>query len=140
MSEQNGTSRRPMAVGEEPASLDRENESSKARNHKPVKGVRKGSDRFRVINGFVDFTLFELTRAEIAVWLILWRDTRDGTARTAYDDLARRAGCNRRNVGRAVRRLEQLGLLKIIHRGGLGRGPSRYRVLPFANEGKPKCN
>ena len=48
-----------------------------------------------------------LTRAEIAVWLILYRDTREGTARTSYDELARRAGLNRRNVGRAVRRLEQ---------------------------------
>jgi hypothetical protein len=31
-------------------------------------------------------------------------------------------------VGRAIRRLEQLGPAKIVHRGGLGRGPSRYRV------------
>jgi hypothetical protein len=28
-----------------------------------------------------------------------YRDSRDGTARTSYDDLVRRAGLNRRNVG-----------------------------------------
>jgi DNA-binding MarR family transcriptional regulator len=81
-----------------------------------------------VLNAFVDFALGDLSRSEIAVWFVLYRDTRDGTARTSYADLARRAGCNRRNVGRAISRLERLGLLKVVHRGGLRRGVSRYRV------------
>jgi hypothetical protein len=39
-----------------------------------------------------DFTLSALTRAEIAVCLLLWRDTKsDGTAQTSQADLARRA-------------------------------------------------
>ncbi len=70
----------------------------------------KTGERFAVLNAFVDFALANLTRGEIAVWLVLYRDTRDGTARTSYDALARRAGLNRRNVGRAVRRLEGRGL------------------------------
>jgi hypothetical protein len=98
------------------------------------KAKRETGERFAVLNTFVDFTLADLSRAEIAVWLILYRDTRDGTARTAYDDLARRAGCNRRNVGRAIRRLEQLGMLQIVHRGGLGRGVSRYRLRPLTRD------
>ncbi len=92
------------------------------------KAKGKAGERFAILNTFVDFALAELSRAEIAVWLLLYRDTREGTARTSYDDLARRAGLNRRNVGRAVRRLEGRGLVKIIHRGGLGRGVSSYRV------------
>jgi hypothetical protein len=96
---------------------------------------RKPAGRFAVLNAFVDFSLAGLSRAEIAVWLVLYRDTRDGIARTSYDDLARRAGCNRRNVGRAIRRLERLGLLRIVHRGGFRRGVSRYRVRPLAREG-----
>ena len=49
---------------------------------------------------------FLLTRAEAAVWFILYRDTKpDGTARTGQTDLARRAGCNVRSVGRALARL-----------------------------------
>ena len=101
----------------------------------PAGGKAKARERFAVLNDFVDFTLPDLSRAEIAVWLVLYRDTRGGTARTSYDDLARRAGCDRRNVGRALRRLERLGLLKVVHRGGLRRGVSRYRVRPLPDDG-----
>ncbi|MHB1426378.1 MAG: helix-turn-helix domain-containing protein [Gemmataceae bacterium] len=97
----------------------------KASEPKGKAGKRSAGERFRVLNNFVDFTLAELSRAEIAVWLVLYRDTRDGTARTSYDDLARRAGCDRRNVGRAVHRLEQLGLLQVVHRGGLRKGQGK---------------
>src|SRR5262245_7981891 len=103
------------------------------RNRDKAKG--KTGERFVVLNAFVDFTLAELSRAEIAVWLVLYRDTRDGTARTSYDDIARRAGLNRRNVGRAVRRLEGRGLLKVVHRGGFRRGVSRYRVRGLLKDG-----
>jgi hypothetical protein len=111
------------------------------RSHKPTPdkgskpkgktGKRSAGERFRVLNNFVDFTLSELNRAEIAVWLILYRDTRDGTARTGMADLTRRAGCAKRNAVRAVQRLEKLGLLKVVHRGGFRRGVSRYRVNPL---------
>lgn len=99
------------------------------------KAKRKSAERFVVLNDFVDFTLAGLSRAEIAVWLVLYRDTRNGVADTAYDDLARRAGLNRRNVGRALRRLELRGLLQVVRRGGLNRGPSRYRILSLAKDG-----
>jgi DNA-binding transcriptional ArsR family regulator len=102
---------------------------------KPAGAKAKAGERFGVLNAFVDFTLAELSRAEIAIWLVLYRDTRDGTARTSYDDIARRAGLNRRNVGRALRRLEGRGLLKIVHRGGLRRGVSRYRVRGMSKDG-----
>src|SRR5262245_47422974 len=122
----------PLAVGQEPPALNPESPRDRwpaSGDRGKAKGKTVAGERFKVINAFADCTLAELSRVEIAVWLLLWRDTRDGTARTAYDDLARRAGCNRRNVGRAIRRLEQLGLVQVVHRGGLGRGPSRYRVL-----------
>ena len=129
----------PIPVGREPPPMNpRIVTSPLAPGHgkadKPGKAKGAAGERFAVLNRFVDFTLVDLSRAEIAVWLILYRDTREGTARTAYDDLARRAGCNRRSVCRAVHRLEQLGLLKIVHRGGLGRGASRYRVRPLAKD------
>ncbi len=102
---------------------------------KPGSEKTKAGERFAVLNAFADFALADLSRAEIAVWLVLYRDTRDGTARTSYDDLARRAGLNRRNVGRAVRRLEARGLVKVVCRGGLGRGVSRYRVRGLPKDG-----
>lgn len=80
----------------------------KAEEPKGKAGKRSAGERFRVLNNFVDFTLAELSRAEIAVWLILYRDTRDGTARTGMTDMARRAGCSRWAVVSAVRKLEKL--------------------------------
>lgn len=89
-------------------------------------------DRFATINGFIDFTLAALSRNEAAVWLILWRDTKEGTARTAHTDIARRAGIGRRTVIRMVAKLVAKGLLVMVHRGGLNRGMNVYRVLPLA--------
>jgi predicted ArsR family transcriptional regulator len=80
------------------------------------------------LNAFVDFTAGELTRAELLVWLILYRDARDGVARTSQADMAHRAGCSVKTVRRAVDRLRQRGLLRVTYRGGVGRGASAYRI------------
>ena len=92
---------------------------------------RKTADRFAVLNAFVDTSLAELSRSEIAVWLILYRDTRDGTVRTSQANIARRAGTSVRGVKDAVRKLTAAGLLVVVFQGGLNRGASRYRVRPL---------
>ena len=99
---------------------------------------RKGSakrtgagQRFKTLNAFVDVSMRDLRRNEIAVWLILYRDTKDGTARTSQTDIARRAGVTKRTVVRTIGRLELKGLLRIIRRGGINSGPSTYRVQPL---------
>jgi len=98
----------------------------------PDKRNRKATGkRFEVLNSFVDETLSTLCRGDIAVWLVLYRDTRDGTARTAQSDIGRRTGLSVRGVAKALRRLEKRGLLKVVYQGGLNRGMSRYRVLPL---------
>jgi len=85
--------------------------------------------RFRQINTFCDETLATLERAELAVWLLLWRDTRpDGRARVGQADLARRAGCAIRTARRALARLEELGLVETVYQGGWPRRVSVYRV------------
>jgi predicted transcriptional regulator len=131
------TQPRILGVGEEPPPLEapssvRRKEPPERGKPKPKAGStkKKAGERFKVLNTFVDFALVGLSRADIAVWLVLYRDTKDDTARTSYDDIARRSGCNRRTVGRALRRLEKCGLLKIVRRGGLRQGPSSYRVYP----------
>lgn len=91
----------------------------------------KSRDRFKVLNNFVDFTLRDLKAADVRVWFVLYRDTKDGTASTAQTDIARRAGVSVRAVHGSVKRLERLGLLKVIYRGGLNRGSSRYRIVPL---------
>ncbi len=126
----------PMDSGPAPSSNGRQ-QRHQGRERGKAKGIsakRKSAQRFAVLNDFVDFTLAGLSRADIAVWLTLYRDTRDGTAQTAYDDLARRTGLNRRNVGRALRRLELRDLVQVVRRGALNRGPSRYRVRPLARD------
>ena len=90
---------------------------------------RKTGDRFAVLNAFVDFAAGMLTRAEVLVWLILFRDTKpDGIARTSQADLARRAGVNVGTVKRTAAGLRRRGLLTVVFRGSLRRGPSAYRV------------
>ena len=90
---------------------------------------RRHSGRFAVLNGFVDGIMGTLPRAAALVWVCLWRDTKpDGLARPAFTDLARRIGGDRRSVLRALRLLDDRGLLEVARRGGLGRGVSAYRV------------
>jgi hypothetical protein len=132
---------RIMAVGEEPPPMDGPNLAPSKHSHrgkpkgKPDGAKSKAGERFAVLNAFVDFAMAELSRAEIAVWMVLFRDTRDGTARTSIAGLAQRAGCDRSTVFRALRGLGGRGLVKIVHQGGLGRGPSRYRVLALPKGG-----
>ncbi len=105
-----------------------------ARGEDKAKGKatrRRTGDRFATLNAFVDFTLRDLTRNELAVWLLLWRDTKTGTARTGQADLARRAGISDRTVRRAIESLRRRGLLKVTYRGGIGRGASVYHVRPL---------
>jgi hypothetical protein len=129
----NGTAPRPLAVGEEPPPLDADQGNSAPRRPgKPsrAKGERRRvvKSRFLTLNAFVDFTLRELAPAEVAVWLVLFRDSRNGLARTGQVDIARRAGICRKTVGRAIRRLAERGLLRVVRRGRLGSGPSSYRL------------
>jgi DNA-binding MarR family transcriptional regulator len=96
---------------------------------------RRSCLRFEVLNAFVDDGMADLSRAELAVWLTLYRDTKpDGTARASLDDLARRGGMNRQTASRAVGKLERRKMLQVVRRGGLNRGPSTYRVFPYPME------
>lgn len=97
----------------------------------PSRQRKAAADRFAVLNNFIDFTLAGLTRNELAVWLVLYRDSREGIARTSQSDIARRAGVARRTVVRVLQRLEGLKLLKTVHQGGMRRGVSIYRVIPL---------
>ena len=90
----------------------------------------KAADRFAMLNAFIDFTAGDLDRAELVVWLILYRDARDGVSRTSQADLARRAGCDERTVRRAIKQLRDHGLLRVVRQGGVNRGPSAYRLRP----------
>jgi DNA-binding transcriptional ArsR family regulator len=93
---------------------------------------RTRSERFGVLNAFADAGMADLTGAETKVWLILFRDTkRTGVARTGQADIAHRAGLEPRTVRRALSSLEAKGMVVVVRRGRLNRGPSVYRVHPI---------
>jgi hypothetical protein len=92
---------------------------------------RKAGDRFALLNGFVDCSMADLSRAELATWLVLYRDSRDGTARTSADDIGRRIGTSTRRTLDALAKLRKRGLVTRVYQGGLNRGPSKYRVHPL---------
>ena len=93
---------------------------------------RQSSLRFEVLNAFVDLSMADLSRAELVVWFILYRDTKpDRTASTSVSDMARRAGIDRRSVLRALKRLQDRQMLRVLRRGGLNRGPSSYCLFPY---------
>lgn len=93
--------------------------------------TKKGSERFHTFNNFVDFTAGTLSRCDLLVWLILFRDARDGMARTSQSEIARRAGMSDRTVRRALKKLASRGLVKVVRQGGINRGTSSYRVFPL---------
>jgi hypothetical protein len=102
-----------------------------ASNGKPGRGKQKAPDRFGSLNAFVDFTLRELSRADVITWLILFRDVRDGLAQTSQRSIAERGGLSVQHVNKAVKRLEAAGLLTVVKRGGFRKGPNVYRVHPL---------
>jgi predicted transcriptional regulator len=101
-----------------------------ARPTPPAKPKRRTrSERFAVLNAFVDFSMAGLTGAEVKVWLILYRDTKaTGLARTGQADLARRAGLTERGVRKVLNKLQTKGLIDVVQRGRLNAGASTYRV------------
>lgn len=94
---------------------------------------KETGDRFKVLNTFVDCTISELSRSEIAVWLILYRDTRDGSVLISQNNIAKRAGATVRGTQKAIDKLIASGLVRVIFQGGINRGPSRYKVDPLTN-------
>jgi hypothetical protein len=104
--------------------------SKRTRWNKGGAARRRSLERFGVLNGFVDFGLAGLSRSEIAVWLILYRDTKpNGLARTSRSDLARRGGMSRRQATRALRALIGHGAVHVIRKGVVGKA-TLYSLYP----------
>lgn len=93
-----------------------------------AKGTAAG--RWAMFNAFIDGIAGTLKPAAALTWLVLFRDTkRNGLARTGQADIGRRIGRSLRQVHNAIAELSRAGLLAVAHRGGIGRGPSAYRVM-----------
>ena len=87
-------------------------------------------ERFQVLNDFVDHGLADLSRSEIAVYMILFRDTRPtGLARTSLTELSRRGGMSERQATRALGMLIKRGAVHVIRRGIRGKA-TLYSLYP----------
>lgn len=84
--------------------------------------------RFYDLNNFVDVSMRDLTRVEIAVWLSLFRSARDRTVRLSREQIAEASGCSVKATGRAIHSLIAKKLVRQITKGSLNRGPSIYRI------------
>ena len=106
---------------------------AKTAHKKPPK---RDGNRWHELNQFIDVTLRELSPRQVAVWLCLFRDCRNGVASVSQAYIGERCGLRRPTVSTAVAELEALGLVTTIHTGGVGRGVSKYRVHPMIQSGK----
>ncbi len=86
--------------------------------------------RFAVLNAFVDGTLRSLSHSEAAVWLVLYRDEKNGLSRVSQKSIAERAGVCERTARRLLAKLAARGLVEMVRRGRLGQGASAYRIRP----------
>lgn len=107
--------------------------NAREQDPKPKTLQHLSTNRFAVLNAFVDSSLAGLNKSEIATWLVLYRDVRDGIASASQSEISRRAGISVRSVRKAIRSLVVSGLLVVIYQGGLNRGPSKYNVQPLRN-------
>lgn len=112
------------------------NRPGRSRPNKPSKPQattprlpRVTGERFQTINNFVDVIMRDLSDRAAKAWIVLWRDTKpNGLASTGIADLARRMGCSHATAKRAIAELRGRDLLAIEALGGIGRGPSVYRL------------
>jgi hypothetical protein len=95
---------------------------------KPKASLSETANRFTALNAFIDYMMVDLTRAELATWLVLYRDTRNGVAQASIDAIAKRTGTSRQHTQKAITSLQQRGLIEQIKKGAINSGASIYRV------------
>lgn len=88
----------------------------------------KSQERFKILNRFIDDIMGSLNPRQVKVWLCLFRDSRDGVAKSAQAYIAKRCGLKRPTVSTTIAELEELGLVQTVYQGGVNRGISCYRV------------
>lgn len=117
------------------AAYDDDDEPPHRTNGNPIReATQHNKDRFAVLNGFVDVSMRTVTTTDAAVWFVLYRETKpNGVAKVSQKQIADAVGVNERTVRRAIERLQGVGLLVVIRRGGIGRGASCYRVRDVPN-------
>lgn len=95
---------------------------------KPKATSSETANRFSALNAFIDYMMVDLTRAELATWLVLYRDTRNGVVQASIDAIAKRTGTSRQHTQKAITSLQRRGFIEQIKKGAINSGASIYRV------------
>lgn len=74
--------------------------------------------RFQVINSFFDDSARLVSTTAQSAWTVLWRDVKkNGLASMSQSQIAEKMGKSPRTVQRALKELEQAGLITVVKRG-----------------------
>jgi hypothetical protein len=84
--------------------------------------------RWQTFNTFIDAVARNLSPVDIAVWMILFRDCRNGTVEASNRDIVRRSGCSLRAVVDAMKRLRAAGLIDAVRLSRHKGEPSLYAL------------
>lgn len=103
--------------------------------------------KVKYFNLLVDAAAKGLTDAEFKVWCVLFRFAENGLARVSKRKVAERAGMSERHVARKLVALAKKQMLRVVKRGGRGRGSNEYLLginteLPLVSRrgGEKKAN
>lgn len=106
--------------------------------HRGRRGIRVGreSGRFAPLNSLVDGGwLTRLQATELKIWVLLFRESRDGSAVVSRRTIAVRIGVSERQVSRVLKRLIGLRLVARTRRGRPGR-IAAYRLFGRGSTGR----
>lgn len=98
---------------------------------KAPKAPKKDANRWQEFNHVVDVVMRDLPPAQLAVWVVLFRDERGGVSKSAQTYIATRCGLSRESVSRAIAGLVRRGLVTILRKGGINKGFSWYRLTHY---------
>ena len=91
-----------------------------------------------VLAAYVGHGMQRVSPPASCVWLVLFRNSRDGEVTISREKIANITGLSGRYVGRKLRELESAGMLRVEVRGRKNSGPSRYRLLTISTgQGSP---
>ena len=115
-----------------------------ARHGSPETGPNNGrvegrlTRKIKVLNQLIDYSGPELDHVAFRVWVTLFRHERDGLVTRSHGLLAKDMSVSARTVQRAIGRLIEKKLVRVVQRGGLHVGPSTYG-LGSKNRRQPKA-
>ena len=94
--------------------------------------------KIKALNQLIDYSGPELDHVEFRIWMILLRHATDGIVTRSHGLLAKDMSVSARTVQRAIGRLIEKKLVRVVQRGGLHVGPSTYG-LGSKNRRQPKA-